>query len=127
MKKLDIKNFFHYLFFNSFLYLLSFLGSSHFFYLFQILVMKLFLIIHTRQNHYFIKFQGTWGNHEGSLLLMVISTNAFYFFVFNSDLINQPKKYRIFTLIFQQIIIIGFFLFVLNTSSPFNYLFPVPN
>jgi cytochrome c-type biogenesis protein CcmF len=40
---------------------------------------------------------------------------------------KQPKKYRILTLLFQQIIIIGFFLFVLVTSNPFNYLFPVPN
>ena len=30
------------------------------------------------------------------------------------------------TLIFQQVIIIGFFLFVLVTSNPFNYLFPEP-
>ena len=40
---------------------------------------------------------------------------------------HQPKKYRIFTLLFQQIIIIGFFIFLIKTSSPFNYIFPTPN
>ena len=39
---------------------------------------------------------------------------------------NQPKKYRLLTLFFQQIIISGFFLFLLFTSNPFSNLFPVP-
>ncbi len=39
---------------------------------------------------------------------------------------NQPKQYRILTVLFQQIIIIGFFIFLLKTSNPFNYIFPVP-
>ena len=29
-------------------------------------------------------------------------------------------------MLFQQVIIIGFFLFLLKTSNPFNYLFPIP-
>ena len=28
---------------------------------------------------------------------------------------------------FQQIIIIGFFIFLIKTSNPFNYIFPVPS
>ena len=39
---------------------------------------------------------------------------------------NELKGYRILTIAFQQVIIIGFFLFVLLTSNPFNYLFPAP-
>jgi cytochrome c-type biogenesis protein CcmF len=74
----------------------------------------------------FYKISGTWGNHEGSLLLWLLVLTLFIFlFIIKSN--NQPKKYRILTLLFQQIIIIGFFLFVLATSNPFNYLFPVPN
>ena len=74
----------------------------------------------------FYKISGTWGNHEGSLLLwlMVLTLFIFLFLIKSRE---QPKKYRILTLLFQQIIIIGFFLFVLMTSNPFNYLFPVPN
>jgi len=73
----------------------------------------------------FYKISGTWGNHEGSLLLWLLVLTLFIFlFLIKSR--EQPKKYRILTLLFQQIIIIGFFLFVLITSNPFNYLFPIP-
>jgi len=73
----------------------------------------------------FYKISGTWGNHEGSLLLWLLVLTLFIFlFLIKSR--KQPKKYRILTLLFQQIIIIGFFLFVLMTSNPFNYLFPIP-
>ena len=73
----------------------------------------------------FYKISGTWGNHEGSLLLwlLVLTLFIFLFLIFSK---KQPKKYRLLTLLFQQIIIIGFFLFVLFTSNPFNYLFPIP-
>jgi cytochrome c-type biogenesis protein CcmF len=73
----------------------------------------------------FYKISGTWGNHEGSLLLWLLVLTLFIF-LFLTKSREQPKKYRIFTLLFQQIIIIGFFLFVLMTSNPFNYLFPIP-
>jgi len=73
----------------------------------------------------FYKVSGTWGNHEGSLLLWLLVLTLFIFlFLIKSR--AQPKKYRILTLLFQQIIITGFFLFVLMTSNPFNYLFPIP-
>ena len=74
----------------------------------------------------FYKISGTWVNHEGSLLLWLLVLTLFIFlFLIKSR--EQPKKYRILTLLFQQIIIIGFFLFVLMTSNPFNYLFPIPS
>ena len=73
----------------------------------------------------FYKITGTWGNHEGSLLLWLLVLNLFIFlFLIRSN--KQLTKYRILTLLFQQVIIIGFFVFVIKTSSPFNYLFPVP-
>ena len=74
----------------------------------------------------FYKISGTWGNHEGSLLLWLLVLTLFIL-IFLIKSTDQPKKYRIYTLLFQQIIIIGFFIFVLKTSSPFNYLFPAPN
>ena len=73
----------------------------------------------------FYKISGTWGNHEGSLLLWLLVL-TFFIFVFLVKTKNQPKKYRILTLLFQQVIIIGFFLFVIITSNPFNYLYPIP-
>ena len=73
----------------------------------------------------FYKISGTWGNHEGSLLLCLLVLILFIFiFLLTSK--KEPKKYQIFTILFQQIIIIGFFLFLLIVSNPFNYLFPIP-
>ena len=74
----------------------------------------------------FYKITGTWGNHEGSLLLWLLVLTLFaLMFIFKSK--RQPTRYRILTLLFQQIIIFGFFIFVIKTSSPFNYIFPIPN
>ena len=73
----------------------------------------------------FYKISGTWGNHEGSLLLWLLVLTLFLFlFLINSK--NELKRYRVLTVTFQQIIIIGFFIFVLATSNPFNFLFPIP-
>ncbi len=73
----------------------------------------------------FYKISGTWGNHEGSLLLWLLVLTLFIFiFLLKSK--EQTKQYRILTLLFQQVIIIGFFIFVIKTSNPFNYIFPTP-
>ena len=74
----------------------------------------------------FYKISGTWGNHEGSLLLwlLVLTLFIFLFIIFSK---KQPTRYRLLSIFFQQIIICGFFLFLLLTSNPFNFLFPVPN
>ena len=73
----------------------------------------------------FYKIAGTWGNHEGSLLLWLFVLTLFILvFLIRSK--NQPTKYKILTLVFQQIIIIGFFSFIILTSSPFNYIYPNP-
>ena len=74
----------------------------------------------------FYKISGTWGNHEGSLLLWLLVLTLFIF-VFLIKSKNLLKKYRILTVLFQQIIIIGFFVFLLSSSNPFNYLFPIPS
>ncbi len=73
----------------------------------------------------FYKISGTWGNHEGSLLLWLLVLTLFLvLFIVRSK--DQIKEYRILTLLFQQVIIIGFFIFLIKNSSPFNYIFPTP-
>ncbi len=71
------------------------------------------------------KISGVWGNHEGSLLLWinVLVLFSFLFFVKN---IRTDKKFLLITQIFQNIIILGFFIFLLTTSNPFNRIFPIP-
>ena len=74
----------------------------------------------------FYKISGTWGNHEGSLLLWLVVLTLFIFlFLIRSK--GLLKKYRILTVLFQQIIIIGFFVFLIKSSSPFNYILPAPD
>ena len=73
----------------------------------------------------FYKISGSWGNHEGSLLLwlLVLVIFLFIFFIISKKLLN---KYRLLTVLFQQLIIFGFLLFILFTSNAFLSLFPIP-
>ena len=73
----------------------------------------------------FYKIAGTWGNHEGSLLLWinVLVLFSFLFLIFN---FKHNKKFRLYTLIFQNILIIGFIIFLLLNSNPFSLIYPVP-
>ena len=73
----------------------------------------------------FYKISGSWGNHEGSLLLWLLVLTIFLFIFFISSK-NLSNKYRIITVLFQELIIIGFLLFILFTSNPFLNLFPIP-
>ena len=59
----------------------------------------------------FYKISGSWGNHEGSLLLWLLVLSVFlYIFLLKSS--SQNIKYRLLTLLFQQIIISGFLIFI---------------
>jgi cytochrome c-type biogenesis protein CcmF len=74
---------------------------------------------------FFYKIAGTWGNHEGSLLLWIniLVIFSYLFLVFSQA---HNKKYRLYTLIFQNILILGFLFFLLLNSNPFNSIYPVP-
>ena len=73
----------------------------------------------------FYKIAGTWGNHEGSLLLWVniLVIFSYLFLVFSHA---HNKKFRLYTLIFQNILILGFLFFLLLNSNPFNSIYPIP-
>ena len=73
----------------------------------------------------FYKISGTWGNHEGSLLLWVIILTifSFLFLIYNK---NHPKNYRLYTLIIQNLLILGFLLFIIFNSNPFSSISPIP-
>ena len=74
----------------------------------------------------FYKVSGTWGNHEGSLLLWLLVL-VIFLFIFSIKSKDQKNKYKLLTIFFQEVIIFGFILFILFTSNPFNFLFPIPN
>ena len=66
----------------------------------------------------FYKIAGVWGNHEGSLLLWVniMVIFSYLFFVFNS---KTNKSYTLYTLIVQNLLILGFLIFLVSNSNPF--------
>ena len=74
----------------------------------------------------FYKISGTWGNHEGSLLLWVIILTlfSFLFLIYNR---KHPKNYRLYTLIIQNFLILGFLFFILLNSNPFSFIIPPPS
>ena len=101
-----------------------------FFTLVSAFIISDFSIINVYENShslkpFFYKFSGTWGNHEGSLLLWVIILTIFSFlFLLYSK--KHAKNYRIYSLIIQNILILGFLFFLLFNSNPFSVILPVP-
>tara|TARA_A100001015_G_scaffold73550_1_gene81632 strand:- start:2930 stop:4804 length:1875 start_codon:yes stop_codon:yes gene_type:complete len=74
---------------------------------------------------FFYKISGTWGNHEGSLLLWVIILTIFSFLFLITNK-NHSKHYRLYTLIIQNFLILGFLFFIILNSNPFSSINPIP-
>ena len=75
-----------------------------------------FLNSHT-EKPFIYKFSGTWGNHEGSLLMWVLILTIFNFaYSFFSKSSHTLKSM---TIAVQSFLIIGFLLFLIFTSNPF--------
>ena len=113
------------LFFQFFLVLVSFLSLIALFVVSEFSNITVFNNSHTNKP-LFYKISGTWGNHEGSLILWLMILTFFVFIYFFKSS-KRPIKERIFTIIFQEIIIIGFSIFLLKTSNPFNQIIPIPD
>ena len=65
------------------------------------------------------KISGVWGNHEGSMLLWILVLTIFNFFIFK--LYNQTNsKFVSKVLETQALITVGFLLFTILTSNPFE-------
>ena len=71
------------------------------------------------------KIAGTWGNHEGSLLLW-ITLMVFFNFLFLVYGKKYEKKFMLFSLISQNFLILSFTLFLFFTSNPFLLINPAP-
>ena len=89
-----------------------------FFTLISAFIVSDFSLISVYQNShslkpFFYKISGTWGNHEGSLLLWVIILVIFSYLFLGYNK-NHFKSYRLYTLIIQNILIIGFLFFIFN-------------
>ena len=73
----------------------------------------------------FYKISGAWGNHEGSLLLWIniLVLFSFLFLILNKD---KNKNFKLYTIIFQNLLISAFLIFLLTNSNPFSLLYPIP-
>ena len=71
------------------------------------------------------KIAGTWGNHEGSLLLW-ITLMVFFNFLFLVYGKKYEKKFMLFSIISQNFLILSFILFLFFTSNPFLLINPAP-
>ncbi|ASK88036.1 heme lyase CcmF/NrfE family subunit [Sphingorhabdus sp. SMR4y] len=71
------------------------------------------------------KFAGTWGNHEGSMLLWVTVMGLAGAFI---ALFERSLRTRtlVATLAAQAFISLGFYAFLLVSSNPFERMFPIP-
>jgi len=69
------------------------------------------------------KISGVWGNHEGSLLLWILVLTIFNYFIFK--LYNNNNSIFILkTLETQALVTVGFLLFIILTSNPFEKMIP---
>jgi cytochrome c-type biogenesis protein CcmF len=71
------------------------------------------------------KLTGTWGNHEGSMLLWALILGLFGALVAISRK-SVPDRLRANTLAVQGAVTVAFLLFLLLTSNPFQRLDPAP-
>jgi len=71
------------------------------------------------------KITGTWGNHEGSMLLwvMILAFFAAMVAVFGR---NLPPSLRANVIAVQGMVAVAFLLFILFTSNPFTRIIPAP-
>ena len=70
------------------------------------------------------KISGVWGNHEGSMLLWILVLTIFNYFIFKFYNKNN-SKFVSKILETQAFITIGFILFTVITSNPFERVIPV--
>jgi cytochrome c-type biogenesis protein CcmF len=71
------------------------------------------------------KISGVWGNHEGSLMLWVLTLTLFAALVAWRGK-ALPLRFRARVLSVQSMLILGFLLFIVFTSNPFLRLDPAP-
>ncbi|TDQ83142.1 cytochrome c-type biogenesis protein CcmF [Dongia mobilis] len=104
--------------------LVAFLALVHAFVVSDFSVVIVYLNSHSSMPLLY-KISGTWGNHEGSLLLWV-TILAFFGALVAVFGENLPPRLKARTLSVQAMISIAFILFTLFTSNPFARISPAP-
>ena len=107
-----------------------FLVTAAFLCLIHLYVTSDFSVLNVVQNSHtdkplIYKISGVWGNHEGSLLLWVLILALFgsAVSIFGN---NLPASFQARVLSVQAMIAVGFYLFILLTSNPFQRVLAPP-
>ena len=105
--------------------LISFLSLIYSYIISDFTVENVFQNSHTSKPLIY-KISATWGNHEGSMLLWILILSVFNYLIF-SMYNDKNSKLLIKALATQAFISVGFILFTLLTSNPFNKIIPNQN
>ena len=100
-----------------------------FFVLIYLHIVSDFSVLNVYQNSHttkplLYKISGVWGNHEGSMLLWILVLTIFNYFIFklyNSKNFTFVSK----ALEVQAFVALGFIIFTIITSNPFEKIFPL--
>ena len=85
----------------------------------------LYIASHSNTNlPIFYKISSIWSAHEGSMFLWIVFL-AVWGFIFNFK-ISQSNPLKSLTLGILSLVIVGFLLFLLLTSNPFQTILPIP-
>ena len=85
----------------------------------------LYIASHSNTNlPIFYKISSIWSAHEGSMFLWIVFL-AIWGFIFNFK-ISQSNPLKSLTLGILSLVIVGFLLFLLLTSNPFQTILPIP-
>ena len=104
--------------------LVSFFLLMYFYIISDFSVSNVFQNSHTTKPLLY-KISGVWGNHEGSMLLWILVLTIFNYFIFK---LYNKKNFKLIskTLKIQAFITLGFILFTIITSNPFDRIIPIP-
>ena len=103
-------------------------STISFFSLMYVHIVSDFSVLNVFQNSHttkpmLYKISGMWGNHEGSMLLWILVLTIFNYFIFKFYKKNN-SKFVSKILETQAFIAIGFILFTIITSNPFERIIP---
>ena len=110
---------------SSVLIILAFLLLVYFFYSSNFSIAAVYENSHTLKP-IFYKIAGTWGNHEGSLLLFIVIIaiyGSLFSFFFNE---KENTLFKSWVVFFQNNFFLIFLIFLITTSNPFDIIIPKP-
>ena len=110
--------------FSSFLVTISFLLLIFYFSSSNFSISAVYENSHTLKP-FFYKLSGTWGNHEGSLLLFILIVGLYgtlFSYIYNGNI-----KFKSWVIFFQNNIYLIFLIFLIVKSNPFDLIVPTPN